>query len=89
MFERSDDKVHIVTNNHVIEGGNEFEVAIEHGEKKKAVVIGKDHISDLAVLEADGGGFSSIAEFGESNQVKTGETVIAVGNPLGLGKLLP
>lgn len=86
VFERSDDKVHIVTNNHVIEGGNEFEVAIEHGEKKKAVVIGKDHISDLAVLETDGGGFSSIAEFGESNQVKTGETVIAVGNPLGLGE---
>ncbi|NEN80807.1 S1C family serine protease, partial [Paenibacillus elgii] len=47
--------------------------------------VGRDQITDLAVLEIDGSGIKQIAEFGDSDALKPGETALAVGNPLGLG----
>ncbi|MCD1261836.1 serine protease [Paenibacillus athensensis] len=85
IFGRDGDKVRIVTNNHVVEDGVEFEVVNFQGEHRKAKLVGRDQVTDLAVLEADGSGFKVVAEFGNSDSLQAGETAIAVGNPLGLG----
>ncbi|KRE97773.1 serine protease [Paenibacillus sp. Soil766] len=85
MFARSGDKVRIVTNSHVVENGNQFEIVNFEGEHRKATLVGRDRITDLAVLEADGKDVKVLAEFGDSDKLRAGEMAIAVGNPLGLG----
>ncbi|NEW07304.1 serine protease [Paenibacillus sp. SYP-B3998] len=85
IFGRNGDKVRIVTNSHVVESGNQFEIVNFQGEHRKATLVGRDRITDLAVLETDGKDLKVIAEFGDSSQLRAGETAIAVGNPLGLG----
>lgn len=85
MFERAGDKVRIVTNNHVVDGFTKLDVVTITGEKREAVLVGSDQITDLAVLEIDGSGIKQVAEFGDSDALRAGETAIAVGNPLGLG----
>jgi serine protease Do len=85
IFQKKGNDVYILTNNHVVEEGDQFEIVTYLGEHKKASLVGKDQVTDLAVLEADGDGVKTIAEFGNSDTLKAGEFAIAVGNPLGLG----
>ncbi|MFC0210966.1 S1C family serine protease [Paenibacillus chartarius] len=85
IFQRSGDKVRVLTNNHVVDGASSFELVLATGEKRKGTLIGKDYITDLAVLEMDGAGIKAVAEFGDSEALRLGEAVIALGNPLGLG----
>lgn len=85
LFQKAGDKVRVVTNNHVVEGFSQLEVVSSTGERKKATLLGRDQMTDLAVLEIDGGDIKQVAEFGDSDALKAGETAIAVGNPLGLG----
>jgi serine protease Do len=85
IFQKNGNKARVVTNNHVVDGGTEFEVVTFQGERRKATLVGSDNISDLAVLEIDGDGIKNVAEFGDSDALQAGETVIAIGNPLGLG----
>lgn len=85
IFQKHGDRARIVTNNHVVDGGTQFEVVTFQGERRKATLVGKDQITDLAVLEIDGEGIKTVGEFGDSDTLKAGETAIAVGNPLGLG----
>ncbi len=85
IYKKSDGKAFIVTNNHVIEGANQLEVTLADGTKIPATLKGSDPWTDLAVLEVDGNSINTIAEFGNSDTLKSGEPVIAIGNPLGLG----
>lgn len=85
VFQKKGNRVFVVTNNHVVEEGDAFEIGMHNGGRKKAELIGSDRISDLAVLEMDASGVDAVAEFGDSNDLKTGESVIAIGSPLGLG----
>jgi serine protease Do len=85
ICKKEGDKALVVTNYHVIDGGISYEVVTSLGEKRKATLVGKDRYSDLAVLEIDGKGIQTVAEFGISSELEVGESVIAVGNPLGLG----
>lgn len=85
IYDKQGSKARVVTNNHVVEDGAHVEVILASGERKKATVLGRDSISDLAVLEVDAAGIKKIAEFGNSDELKPGETAIAIGNPLGLG----
>ncbi|WP_281883341.1 S1C family serine protease [Paenibacillus sp. YYML68] len=85
IFSKEGNKVRIVTNNHVVEGFTKLDAITVTGEKRPAVLLGRDQITDLAVLEIDGSGIKEIAEFGDSDALQPGETAIAVGNPLGLG----
>ncbi|WJH36196.1 trypsin-like peptidase domain-containing protein [Paenibacillus sp. CC-CFT747] len=84
IFQKSGDRVRIVTNNHVVDGGTSVEVVLSDSERKKAEVIGRDMYSDLAVLETDAAGVKAVAEFGNSDELKPGQAAIAIGNPLGL-----
>ena len=83
-----DDKGHIVTNDHVVEGADEFRVRFgEDGEPIEAKLLGTDPSSDLAVLQVDpddvDGGVRPL-ELGSSGDLRPGEAAIAIGSPFGL-----
>lgn len=83
IYKKSGDKAYVVTNYHVIEGANSLEVTLYNGKKLSAKLVGGDKWTDLAVLEIDGSNVTTVAQFGDSDALKLGETVIAIGNPLG------
>src|SRR5258708_20417262 len=72
----------ILTNNHVVEGAKEFEVTLTTGKTYKANLVGKDPITDLAVIRLPDNGLP-FAELGESGKIQVGQLVIAIGNPFG------
>jgi len=74
---------YIVTNNHVIEDASEIEVILNDNSKYTAKIIGTDPSTDIAVLKIEGGDFTPIA-IGNSDNLKVGEWVLAVGNPFNL-----
>lgn len=73
---------YLVTNNHVVEEGVEFSVVLANGEERPAQLKGRDQFSDLAVLQIEGE-LPRVATLGNSDALKPGETVIAIGSPLG------
>ncbi|MDE6010478.1 MAG: trypsin-like peptidase domain-containing protein, partial [Muribaculaceae bacterium] len=73
---------YIVTNNHVIDGAEKLEILLNDNSTYDARVIGTDAATDLALLKIDAKGLSPIT-FGDSEAVKIGEWVLAVGNPFG------
>ncbi|KOY88177.1 hypothetical protein AD998_11985 [bacterium 336/3] len=78
-----DSKGHIVTNNHVINGADVVEVGLTDGRTFKAKVIGTDPNTDLAVIKIEASDLPFL-KFVNSDQVKVGEWVLAVGNPFNL-----
>ena len=75
---------YIVTNNHVVENAEEIKVVMKDGKELKAVVIGRDEGTDLAVIKVEGHDFPFV-NFENSARPRVGDWVIAVGNPYGLG----
>ena len=75
----------IVTNNHVIEGADEIHVILNDGTRLKADLVGKDTKSDLALLRVHYGKPLKFVKFGDSDKVRLGEWVVAIGNPFSLG----
>jgi serine protease Do len=73
---------YIITNNHVVEGANDLFVILSDGKQMKATLVSSDVFADLAVIKVDGK-MPAVAKLGNSDLLKPGETVIAVGSPLG------
>jgi len=73
---------HIITNNHVVQNTREVAVILVDGTVLPARIIGTDIYADLAVLKAEGE-MPAVASLGNSDHLKPGETVIAIGSPLG------
>ena len=73
---------HVVTNWHVVKGGQEFLVILSNGDRQPATLVGSDRISDLAVVKIDGE-VPAFASFGNSDELQVGEPVLAIGSPLG------
>jgi serine protease Do len=88
IYKKADNKAFIITNNHVIENSGNLEVVTVDGETRKATLVGADKVSDIAVLSIDAKGIDTVAQLGDSSKLRLGETVIAIGNPLGLGDTL-
>jgi len=89
IFKKDEEYMYILTNNHVIEGSNELLVEIQPDEFVTAEIIGSDALSDLAVIAIENKmDYSAIKpiEFGDSDALKPGQKVIAIGNPLGYNK---
>ena len=84
IYKIDGDTAYIVTNNHVIEGAQKLEVSLHNGEKATAELVGKDALSDLAVLKIDAQHAETALEFGDSDAVRPGDQVVAIGNPLSL-----
>lgn len=74
---------YIVTNNHVIEGANEIEVTLNSNQTYPATLVGTDPATDIALLKIDASGLP-VVPFGDSDKLRLGEWVIAIGSPYDL-----
>lgn len=75
---------YVVTNNHVIDGADEISVRLHDGREMKGRIIGADATTDLALVKIEGDDFPAMP-VGDSDKLKVGEWVLAVGNPFNLG----
>lgn len=76
---------YILTNNHVVDHASDVKVALQDGREFSAKVIGTDPKSDLAVVKIEAAGLPAI-QMTDSDQVEVGDTVLAIGNPFGIGQ---
>lgn len=74
---------YIITNNHVVEGADEIEVTLNDNQNFKAKIIGADPSTDIALIKIEAKDLPTLS-FGDSEQLKVGEWVLAVGNPFNL-----
>jgi serine protease Do len=75
---------YIFTNNHVVEQADKIVVKISDGKEYDATVVGRDANTDLALIKIKANGSLPVVEIGDSEKVRVGEWVIAIGNPFGL-----
>ncbi|RPK07035.1 hypothetical protein BSBH6_00658 [Bacillus subtilis] len=83
IFKKENGKAYIITNNHVVEGASSLKVSLYDGTEVTAKLVGSDSLTDLAVLQISDDHVTKVASFGDSSDLRTGETVIAIGDPLG------
>ncbi len=76
---------YVVTNNHVIAGADEVDVILNDGTNLKATIVGRDTKTDLALLKVNPTKPLKAVKFGDSDKLRLGEWVIAIGNPFSLG----
>jgi len=76
---------YIVTNNHVIEDADEIMVLTHDNEELKATIVGRDEKTDLALLKVEAGKPLPYVKWGDSDALRVGDWVMAIGNPFGLG----
>ncbi|QNG59995.1 S1C family serine protease [Metabacillus idriensis] len=84
IYKKEGDNAFVVTNYHVIAGASQVELSLSDGTRIPAEILGSDELMDLAVLRTESKPVEQVAEFANSDNVKPGEPVIAIGNPLGL-----
>ncbi|MGD9030624.1 MAG: trypsin-like peptidase domain-containing protein [Anaerolineae bacterium] len=83
-----DEQGHIITNYHVIENAEELSVALADGESYPAEVVGVDPTNDLAVIRIDADRLPQPVPLGDSDALRVGQFVAAIGNPFGLERTL-
>lgn len=83
IYKKSGDTAYIVTNNHVVSGSSSLEIIMSNGKKLPAKIVGTDSVTDLAVLKINSSAVTTVASFGNSDNIKVGETALAIGSPLG------
>lgn len=83
IYKKEGDSAYIVTNHHVVNGADRLTVTFNDGTTADAKLMGSDATYDLAVLEVDADNVSSVINIGKSSELKPGQTVVAIGNPLG------
>lgn len=79
------DDGYIVTNSHVIDKAEDIVVTLENGQRFDATVIGKDPGADIAVIQVEADNLTEIP-LGDSDELRQGDFVVAIGNPFGLGQ---
>lgn len=75
----------VITNNHVVDGASAVRIKLSDGRVHRAKVLGRDDKTDIAVLRIEGGGTFQSVPWGNSDAVRVGDSVFAVGSPFGLG----
>jgi S1-C subfamily serine protease len=83
-----DDEGHIITNYHVIEDAEELSVTLADGQTYSAEVVGEDPTNDLAVIRIDAEDLPEPVPLGDSDILRVGQFVVAIGNPFGLERTL-
>src|SRR5881397_702699 len=79
-----DEKGYILTNNHVIDDAERLKVTLTDGRVMRGRVAGSDDVTDLAVIKVESEQPLPAAELGNSDDLKAGQIVMAIGNPFGL-----
>ena len=82
VYKKDGNKAYILTNNHVIEGGNTIKVTFTNDKEYEVNLVGSDKYADIAVLSIDSSEIITVAELGKSEDSRVGDTVFAVGAPL-------
>jgi len=80
-----DSSGYVVTNNHVIDGAQNIEIKLNDGRTFPAKIVGTDPKTDLGLLKIESDAALPFVSFGDSDQMRVGDWVLAVGNPFGLG----
>ena len=80
-----DEKGYVITNNHVVAGSDEIYVKLSDNTELLAIIVGTDPKTDLALLKIEAQRKLPYATFADSSQIRVGDVVIAIGNPLGYG----
>ncbi|WP_419182010.1 S1C family serine protease [Lacticaseibacillus pabuli] len=83
IYQKRGGSAYIVTNNHVVSGSDKLEAILSDGSKLTATKVGTDSVTDLAVLKINAAKVKSVASFGDSSKIAAGQTVLAIGSPLG------
>ncbi|MCT4795206.1 MULTISPECIES: S1C family serine protease [Exiguobacterium] len=83
IYKKEGDAAYIVTNHHVVNGADRLTVTFNDGKTADATLMGSDATYDLAVLKVDAADVPAVINIGKSGELKPGQTVIAIGNPLG------
>lgn len=83
IYKKDEKNGYIITNQHVIEGGDKFKITLTSGEEVEATLLGSDEYSDIAVLSIPQESVIKVAQLGTSTSSEIGDTVFAVGSPLG------
>lgn len=78
-------KGYVLTNHHVVDGGTEISVTLQDGRQLAAKLVGSDEETDIALLQIEAKNLAAI-QIGDSNALKVGDYVVAIGNPFGLGQ---
>ncbi len=81
------DKGYILTNSHVVKGADEIKVVLYDKREFKGTIVGTDSKTDLAVVKIDAKDLPTVA-IGSSSALKTGDVVLAIGNPFGLNQTI-
>ena len=84
IYQYEGNDIYIITNNHVIEEAQTIKVTFANGEELEATLLGNDPFTDLALLKVTSDFTVVPFTAGDSSLVKVGETVLAIGSPLGL-----
>ncbi|MCO4326501.1 trypsin-like peptidase domain-containing protein [Staphylococcus agnetis] len=84
IYQKDGKNAYIVTNNHVIEGASSIKIQLHNSHQVDAELVGTDPLTDLAVLKIKDRDDIKTMSFADSSKVKTGDSVFAMGNPLGL-----
>ena len=80
----TDERCHVLTNNHVVDEAERLKITLTDGRVFNGKVIGTDETTDLAVVKLDSSASLPFAALGDSDDLKIGQIVIAIGNPFGL-----
>ncbi|MDY4480151.1 MAG: Do family serine endopeptidase [[Pasteurella] aerogenes] len=80
------EKGYVLTNNHVIDSADKITVKLEDGREFKAKVIGKDEMSDVALVQLENPKNLTAIKIADSDKLKVGDFTVAIGNPFGLGQ---
>lgn len=83
IYKKQGGTAYIVTNNHVVAGSNALQVLLSDGTKLTATLVGTDEQTDLAVLKVNSSKVSEVADFSDSSKIEPGQSVLAIGSPLG------
>jgi S1-C subfamily serine protease len=78
----------VLTNAHVVDGAASLSVTLDSGNRVPARIVGLDPVLDIALLRVDPPGTLPAAKLGDSSQVKVGDEVVAIGNPIGLDQTM-
>ena len=82
VYKVDDKKGYIITNNHVVSGGNKFNIILPNGNNAEATLLGGDVYADIAVLSIDKDYVTGVASIGKSSDIKVGDTVFTIGAPI-------
>ncbi|WP_407882647.1 S1C family serine protease [Furfurilactobacillus curtus] len=83
VYKKSGNDAYIVTNNHVVSGSSALEIILSNGKKISGKLVGTDSTTDLAVIRVKADEVSTVAQFGDSTAIQAGQSVLAIGSPLG------